>query len=361
MRPIIDAHLDLAWNAMYFNRDLLRPISEIRAAETGMTDELARGRNTVCFPELRRADVPVCIATLMARSGPDKLNTVPAKRVDLDYTEQRMAYAHAQGQLAYYRLLEREGHLRIIKTRGELTAHWAAWQKNSAATPLGIILSAEGADPILRPEQVEAWWKDGLRAVGPVHYGRSQYAAGTSTEGPLTAAGVALLKEFHRVGMVLDVTHFSDQSFAQAMEIYHGPTIASHHNCRALVSGQRQLTDEQIRILIQRDAVIGTAFDAWMLYPGWKRGETDPKLVKIADAANHIDHICQLAGTTKHCAIGSDLDGGFGTEQTPGDLNTIHDLHKLEEILATRGYKATDIDGIFFGNWLNFFTKGLPQ
>jgi membrane dipeptidase len=360
MRPLIDAHLDLAWSGMYFNRDLLQPISRIRECEVGMTDELSRSLNTVSFPELRNANIPICIATLMARSGPDKLPYTPPKRVDLDYAEQRIAYAHAQGQLAYYRLLEREGHLRIIKTRAELVAHWDAWQKNSAITPLGIVIGMEGADPILRPEQVESWWKDGLRAVGPVHYGRSQYACGTSTEGPFSEAGLQLLKEFRRIGMILDVTHLSDESFAHATDVYDGPMIASHHNCRALVPGQRQLTDVQIKILISRNAVIGTAFDAWMLHPGWKRGETDPKLVKIQDAADHIDHICQLAGSARHCAIGSDLDGGFGKEQTPGDLDTIADLHKLESILASRGYNSADIDGIFFGNWLRFFTGSFP-
>ena len=345
---------------MFFNRNLLQTISEIRQSEKEMTDELARGRNTVSFPELRNANIPVCIATLLARSGPDKLKRVPSKRVDLDYAEQRIAFAHAQGQLAYYRLLESEGHLRIIKTRSDLTAHWEAWQKNSSTTPLGVILGMEGADPILHPEQVEAWFKDGLRAVGPVHYGRSQYAHGTSTDGPLNEAGVRLLKEFRRVEMILDVTHLSDKSFFHALEIYDGPTIASHHNCRALVPGDRQLADEQIRLLVSRNAVIGTAFDAWMLFPGWKRGETNPHVVKIEAAADHIDHICQLAGTTQHCAIGTDLDGGFGTEQTPGDLNTIADVHKLEGILAARGYKSADIDGIFFGNWLRLFTNALP-
>jgi membrane dipeptidase len=161
--------------------------------------------------------------------------------------------------------------------------------------------------------------------------------------------------------MILDVTHLSDQSFAHAMDAYDGPVIASHHNCRALVPGQRQLTDEQIKILISRNAVIGTAFDAWMLYPGWKRGATDPKLVRIQDAADHIDHICQIAGSARHCAIGSDLDGGFGKEQTPGDLDTIADLHKLEPILASRGYSPAEIDGIFFGNWLRFFAASLPE
>jgi membrane dipeptidase len=360
MRPLIDAHLDLAWNAMYFNRDLTQNVSEIRSAERGMTDELARGLNTVSFPELRCANVAVCVATLMARSGPDKLAKPAFKRADLDYTQQRIAYAHAQGQLAYYRQLEREGVLRIIKTKAQLTAHWRDWQNNSANTPLGIILGMEGADPILHPEHAETWFNEGLRCVGPAHYGRSQYACGTSTDGPLSEAGVRLLKEFKRIGMVLDVTHLSDQSFAHALNAYDGPIMASHHNCRALVPGERQLTDDQIKKLLSRNVIIGTAFDAWMLYPGWKRGETDPRLVKIEDAANHIDHICQLAGNTEHCAIGSDLDGGFGTEQTPGDLNTITDLHKLENILVDRGYDAQDIDAIFFGNWLKFFTATLP-
>lgn len=360
MRPLIDAHLDLAWSAMYFNRDLLQSIDSIRQAEAGMTDELSRGRNTVSFPELRRANVAICIATLMARSGPDKLARAPVKRADLDYAQQRIAFAHAQGQLAYYHQLEREGVLRIIKTRSQLAAHWQAWREDAAKTPLGIILGMEGADPILQPEQTETWFDEGLRCVGPAHYGRSQYACGTSTEGPLSEAGVRLLNEFQRLGMVLDVTHLADKSFAHALDVYEGPLMASHHNCRALVPGERQLTDEQIKLLLSRNAIIGTAFDAWMLYPGWKRGQTDSRLVKIEDAASHIDHICQLAGNARHCAIGSDLDGGFGTEQTPGDLDTITDLHKLENILAARGYAADDIDAIFFGNWLRFFIDTLP-
>jgi membrane dipeptidase len=360
MRPLIDAHLDLAWSGMYFNRDLLQPIARVRECEAAMRDELSRGVNTVSFPELRNANIPICIATLMARSGPEKLAQPAIKRTDLDYAEQRIAYGHAQGQLAYYRLLESEGHLHILKTRSDLAAHWDAWQKKPDATPLGIIIGMEGADPILSPEQAGTWWEDGLRAVGPAHYGRSQYACGTSTEGPLSEAGVRLLKEFRRIGMILDVTHLSDASFAHAMDVHDGPVIASHHNCRALVPGQRQLTDEQIKVLISRNSVIGTSFDAWMLYPGWKRGETDPRLVKIQDAADHIDHICQIAGSARHCAIGSDLDGGFGREQTPGDLDTITDLHKLESILSLRDYSSSDIDGIFFGNWLRFFTASFP-
>jgi membrane dipeptidase len=144
------------------------------------------------------------------------------------------------------------------------------------------------------------------------------------------------------------------------MSIHQGPVWASHHNCRALVPGDRQLSDEQIKLLVERDGVIGAALDAWMLYPGWKRGQTSPSVVSLQAVADHIDHVCQIAGNARHAAIGSDLDGGFGTEQTPHDLDTITDLHKLEDILATRGYPAQDIDGIFHGNWLRLFRQSLP-
>ena len=142
---------------------------------------------------------------------------------------------------------------------------------------------------------------------------------GTGDSGPLTQKGIELLKEFDRLGMILDATHSSDPSFYQAMELFHGPVMASHNNCRALVPGDRQFSDEQIRLLVERDAVIGVAFDSWMLYPGFVIGQTHGSAASLTAVADHIDHICQLAGKRKHIALGTDLDGGFGTEQSPPD------------------------------------------
>ncbi|HUS37050.1 MAG TPA: membrane dipeptidase [Verrucomicrobiae bacterium] len=357
---MIDVHQDLAWSAMYFNRDLLKPIAEIRAYEAGLTDEPGRARNTISFPELRRAKIGVCVTSLLARSGPGATRR-GSNRANLDYAAQTICHSHAKGQLAYYRLLKSMGHVRIITTRAQLKSHWQDWTQSPETTPWGLIISMEGADPIVSPPQVEHWWQQGLRAVGPAHYGHSHYAAGTGVDGPLTAAGRELLKEFMRVGMILDATHLADVSFFEALEIYDGPVLASHHNCRALVPGDRQLSDEQIALLIQRKAIIGAVFDAWMLYPGWKRGVTQPEVVGIEAAADHVDHICQIAGNANHCALGTDLDGGFGTEQTPRDVDTITDIHKLEEIFARRGYKPEDIDGIFFANALRFFSEALPK
>jgi membrane dipeptidase len=294
--------------------------------------------------------VGLCIATLLARLLRETMP--PIQR----YTSMVAAYAAAMGQLAYYRALTEQGVLRWIKDRRSLDAHVQEWLgPNAASAPIGFILSMEGADPVLSPEQLGEWWEAGLRIIGPAHYGPSPYAHGTGTEGGLFPEGPALLKEMERVGMILDVTHLSDQCFDEALEIYHGPVLASHHNSRALVPGQRQLTDDQIKQLIARGAVIGTALDAWMLYPGWVRGETSPEVVGLEAMIDQIDHVCQLAGNARHAAIGSDLDGGFGTEQTPRDLDTIADLQRVPAMLRQRGYSAADVEGICYGNWLRFF------
>jgi len=358
-RPLFDAHLDLAWSAVFFNRDLTLEVEEVRRRERGMTDERSRGRNTLTLPELRRAGVRVCVATLLARAGPEQKEAAGYNRTDLDYANPTHAYAAAHAQLSYYRMLAKQGYIRIIRTSRDLDAHWLAAAREAGA-PLGVILSMEGADPIVTPDQAAEWSDAGLRAVGLAHYGRGQYAYGTGVDGPLSAGGVELLQQFERLGMILDVTHLSDTSMAEALDVFGGRVLASHHNCRALVPGDRQLTDDQIRQLISRGAVIGTALDAWMLYPNWIRGQTQPKVVGLDAAADHIDRVCQLAGNASHAAIGSDLDGGFGVEQTPWDLNTIADLQKLSPLLADRGYSDADIDLIFHGNWLRFFREALP-
>jgi membrane dipeptidase len=355
---IFDAHLDLAWNALDWNRDLQLPVADIRRSERDMPGK-GRGCNTVSFHELRRGGVGIFIATLLARLL--RPNLMPAIQ---RYTAMEAAYAAAHGQLAYYRALEQQGFLRWIKDRPTLDAHVAAWKKtDTSREPLGFILSMEGADPVLSPEQVLQWWRAGLRIIGPAHYGVSPYAHGTGTEGGLFEKGPALLREMERVGMILDVTHLSDQCFDEALDVYGGPVLASHHNCRALVPDQRQLTDEQIKRLIGRGAVIGTALDCWMLYPGWVRGQTTPEEagVKLETMVDHIDRVCQLAGNARHAAIGTDLDGGFGREQSPLDLDTIADLQRLPELLRRRGYKEEAVEGILYGNWVRFFREAWRQ
>ena len=360
MRPIFDAHLDLAWNALQWGRDLTQPLEVVRGSESHMTDHRARGRGTVTLPEMRRGRIGVCLGTVLARAKPNVCPAAGFSRRDLDFRTQSMAYAMAQGQLAYYRALEQDGYVRLIRTAENLRQHWHDWTRASAAAPLGLILAMEGADPILTPGQAEGWFDAGLRCVGLAHYGQGVYAHGTGGEGPLTPAGRDLLHEIEDVGLIVDLTHCAEPGFFEVLDHFDGPVHASHNMCRALVPGDRQFSDGQIRALIGRGAVIGMALDAWMLYPGWKIGETSNEVVSLRTVADHIDHVCQFAGSAQHVGIGSDLDGGFGTEQTPHDLGSIAGLQKLDGILKDRGYSDDDIDAIFHGNWLRFFTENLP-
>jgi len=364
---LIDAHLDLSWNALSFDRDLTQSAVEINQIEQGMTDCPARAGATTGLPDMRRGGVAVCLGTMLARARPDLIAGKPQERISLDYRSPEVAYGMAHGQLAHYRVLQQQGHLSLIGTAGELNAHWEKWQAwestsgEDFAAPIGLILAMEGADPIVAPEQAEEWFEYGLRVVNPVHYGHNQYAVGTGESGRLTDAGVALLKEFERVGIVVDATHLSDPSFFHAMDVYNGPVLASHQHCRALAPNARQFTDEQLQLLIERDAVIGAAFDAWMVIPDWKKGETPRSAVTLDHVVDHIDHICQMAGNHRHVAIGTDLDGGFGTSQVPEGIETIADLQKMTAVLERRGYTAEAIDAIFHNNWLRFFNEHLPQ
>lgn len=361
MRLIIDSHLDLAWNALGWDRDLTRSLAELNASEVGMADCDARGRATTCWPELRNAGVAVCLATVLARVKPKVPAVDRQRRRSIDYSHAAAAYGAAQGQLAYYRLLESQGELTFLQTADDLRQHWEKWRHPTGDhLPIGIILAMEGADPIVAPDQAEEWWHAGLRSLSLAHYGPCPYATGTGAEGPLTDKGRQLLVEMERLGMILDITHLAEPGFTEALEQFDGPLMASHNNCRALVPGDRQFSDEQIRRLLERDTVIGVALDAWMLYPNWQKGQTPHDAVRIDAVCDHVDHICQLSGNCRHVALGSDLDGGYGTEQTPAGLSSIADLQKLGEILAQRGYSDENIDAVFHGNWLRFFERHLP-
>lgn len=342
---VVDGHLDLAMNALSWNRDLTQTVATIRGQEAGM-EQKGRGAGTVALPELRRGEVALCLATVIARVEQ------PGSGVS-GYRTHAIAHAHAQGQLAYYRQLERDGAVRMITDVASLDAHLAATCDRPGEGPLGAVLCMEGADPIVDPSRAAAWYEDGLRIVGLAHYGPSAYAHGTGSPGPLTPAGRELLSEMERLGMILDLAHLAEASFNEALECFGGPVLASHCNCRALVPGDRQLSDDMIRQLIERGGVM----DAWMLVPGWVRGVTTNEAVTLEHVVDHIDHVCQVAGNAGHAAIGTDLDGGYGTEQCPRDLDTIADLQGIPELLLRRGYAEADVEGIMHGNWLRLLRR----
>jgi len=347
---IFDAHLDLSMNAMEWNRDLTRPLEEIRKRENGMNDKPDRGNGTVSFSEMRKGNVGICVATLIARF------VKPGSALE-GWHSQEQAWSQTQGQLSWYKAMENCRELIQINDRDSLKAQVEKWKnKNIEKLPIGYVLSLEGADSIINMHYLEKAYQSGLRAIGPAHYGPGIYAYGTDAEGGIGNKGRELLKEMERLNIILDTTHLCDQSFWEALENFNGHVWASHNNCRSLVPHNRQFSDQQIKVLIERGAVIGGVFDAWMLKPNWIRGKSKPKEegVFLSTMIDHIDHVCQLAGNSFHSGLGTDLDGAFGTEQCPADLDTIADLQKIPELLRLRGYCENDVENIMYKNWIRF-------
>ena len=358
---VFDAHLDLAWNALEFNRDLRLPLEEIRRRETGLAGK-GRAGSTVCFPEMRRGGVGLCVATLLARYAPHPSRFTGSDRVPC-FHSQEQAWAAAQGQLAWYREMEDGGELTPIRTGAELDAQIARWSNDALrpaeSLPIGYLLSMENADPLVSWKHLERAYAGGVRAIGPVHYCPGIFGHGTDDEGPLTPRGRELLVQMRRLGIILDVTHLCRESFWDALRHFDGPIWASHSNCRTLADWNRQFDDAQLGALLERDAVIGMALDAVMLVDGFVIGQSRPADfgLKLEKVCEHIDHVCQLAGNASHVGIGSDLDGGFGTEQTPTDLDRISDLARIRTLLAERGFRSEDIERILWGNFVAFLRR----
>jgi membrane dipeptidase len=351
---IIDAHLDLSMNAMEWNRDLREPVLNIRRSEQELTDKPDRAKGTVALPELRKGDIGLVVATQIARYA-EQGNLLPG------WHSPEQAWAQTQGQLAWYKSMEDVGEMIMIKNDEGLEKHLALWMNNepNEKKPVGYILSLEGADSLVTLQHLETAYQYGLRVLGPAHYGPGRYANGTDATGKMGVKGIGLLKKMEELNIILDATHLCDDAFWQAMDLFKGPVWASHNNCRTLVNHNRQFSDDMIRTLVERGAVIGAAMDAWMIVPDWKRGTSMPEdmncnLEKVVD---HIDHICQVAGNALHVGLGTDLDGAFGKEQCPYDVETIADLQKLVPLFKMRGYTDEDIINMMYKNWLQFLRK----
>ena len=373
MMWVFDGHLDLALNALDWERDQTLLVEALKQREAGRVGDGEKGGGgdhrgpgvSVSLPEMRRGGVRLCCSTLLARAKP----WVDARRVigrdDSDWPSPSMAHAVAHAHLAYYRWLERRGEIRVITDRQVLAEHVS----DVEGTRVGVIVTMEGADPITEPNELAYWHGLGLRTLMLAHFGVSHYAGGTPSSDsanvhdvdvPLTDRGRALLGEMEKLGMPLDLTHLSDRSFVEAEQRFGGRIYSSHTACRALVDLPRNHTDEQLRAIFARDGVVGLPLFNHFISAGYTE-QTDPDSVSVECLADHVDHLCQLAGSAKHAAIGSDLDGGFGSEHTPRGMDTIADLRGFGEVLAGRGYRDDDIADILHGNWLRFFGECLPD
>jgi membrane dipeptidase len=350
--PRVDGHLDLAHNAVALQRDLALDLDTLRQRE-GRTSQTGM----VTWPELRRARIDVVVATLFAN---------PAERVPMQagdrrepppyaepegYRDAEGAFRQADAQMRYYEGLEACGTIRIVRDRADLRRALRDDRASGAEdAPIGLVVSMEGADPIRTPDEVGWWWERGVRLVGPA-WQRTRYAGGTRAPGPLTDLGRALVDEMSAVGMALDVSHLADASLWEALGRFDGHVVASHSNARALTPTDRHLTDDALRALAERDAVVGIVLGNGFLDPVAAHAG---RSVTLEAVRRHAAHVAALVGWER-LGIGSDLDGGFGAEETPVELTRAGDFAKLAAAVP-----PAHGDDLLGGAWWRWLERALP-
>ncbi|MEI7553905.1 membrane dipeptidase [Candidatus Chlorohelix sp.] len=343
---IIDSHLDIGWNAS-FGRDFYE---EIKSSRERVNDGAIYGERLVSLPDLLDSPVRLVIGTIF---------TLPKRAISVvgeGHSFSNAEEAHTQGmwQIDFYNRVAREQpHVNLIRNRIELNAHLK--EINEGTQKLGIMISIEGADPIRQPDELQQWVDKGLRLIGPA-WKSNRYCGGTGEPGTLTPLGVELLAEMQRLGVILDVSHMAEESFYNALDAYSGVTIASHSNCRHIINTDRQLSDDMIRCLLERDTVIGV-----VLYDSFLVAKEEGRKATLEDVVRHISHICELAGHTRAIGLGTDWDGGFGAESIPEPLKSLNDLPLVGEELLKHGFNDNDIRNFYHANWLRVFEKGLAQ
>lgn len=335
---IVDAHLDLAYNALR-GRDLQRSALEQTPNRDGIP--------TVGLPDLKAGHIGLICGTLFVAPRASQ------KEMDGEvYATAAEAYDQATAQLRWYQQQEMAGRLSLVRRAADLPAD------SDPGSRLRCILLMENADPIASPAQVQWWHRQGIRIVG-MAWRQTRYAGGTGAPGGLTPAGRELVRALDDHGILHDVSHLAEQSFWDLLDLTPPgrPVMASHSNCRSLIPTDRQLSDDMIRAIVQRNGVIGINFYDRFLVP---RATLARRRASLSDVMDHVKHICDIAGDCDHIGIGTDFDGGLGREQIPHEITTAADLSKLAASASRAGFTAPEIRKLMAGNWLRFFRATVP-
>jgi membrane dipeptidase len=330
---IVDAHLDLAYNALY-GREVLLP-----AAQQTPGNVQEDGFPSVGLPDLRRGSVGLICATIFCE---------PDEGKGKGYRTGDQANAEARRQLEWYHQQFAAGEMKLVRTASDLPT--------KPAKPISTIILMEGADPLRSEADVEWFAQLGVRLVG-LAWKRTCHAGGTGTPGPLTDDGRQMVGILDRYEIIHDTSHLAEESFWNLLELSDGPIMASHSNCRAFNPTDRQLSDEMIKAIVQRGGMIGMNFyDKFLVPPE----EFRKRKANLHDLLKHIRHVCDIAGNVNHVAIGTDMDGGFGRDEIPEEIPSAGELPRLAEFLGNHGFTAQEVEGIMGGNWLRFFRENLP-
>jgi membrane dipeptidase len=358
---VIDAHEDLAWNALTFGRDYRRSVIETRQLEAGTDTPKHNGQTLIGWPEWQRGRVAIVFSSLFA--APERWCEGPWDTLCYGGPEQAQLQYRASLDLYRQWVDESPGYYRFILSVQDLEGQWAAWQDPEYKGPVGLLLLMEGAEGLREPAEVEQWFDWGVRILGPAWSG-TRYAGGTKEPGPLTELGHELLRHMEACGMILDLSHLSDEGAREALDRFGGSVMASHTSPLAHVPNaefpERHISDEAIRQLADRKGVMGLLLGNGFLQDGWRIG-MERELVGMEDILAAIDYVCQLLGSADHVALGSDFDGGFGLDWVPKGLDSIADLQLIGDALRQWGYSDEDVAGILGLNWYHLLQDSLPR
>jgi len=330
---IVDAHLDLAYNALH-GREVLLPANlqtPGNVAEDGIP--------SVGLPDLRRGSVGLVCATIFCE---------PDNGKGRGYQTADQAHAEAKRHIDWYHQQFAAGEMKLVRRAAELPS--------APSKEIATIILMEGADPLRSEEDVKYFFDAGVRIVG-LAWKRTRHAGGTGAPGPLTDEGRRTVRILDRLGIIHDASHLAEESFWNLMELTNRPVMASHSNCRTFNPTDRQLSDDMIHAIVERGGVIGINFyDKFLVPPE----EFRKRKANLNDLLRHMKHICEIAGSAAHVAIGTDMDGGFGRDEIPREIPSAGELPRLAEFLGNHGFNAQEVAGIMGGNWLRFFSENLP-
>ena len=350
---VADGHIDLAYNAVVLNRPLSLPVEDIRRNEmVKSTMDRNTGTCTVSIPALLTGKVSVIGGSIFVepaiKSRPSPLPV---------YRTQDEANQLAIRQLDYYNRIDDEvDKVRLLRNASDLDDVNQIWEQDEEA--LGIFIIMEGAEPIDHPDTLEWWLEKGVRGVGLTWSLGTRYSGGNAAPGPITEDGIALLDVMADYQVLLDISHMWIDAAYQALDRFSGMVVATHANPRRFSDTPRQIPDDIIRLIAERNGVVGISAYAPMLKATWRPSDPALPLSRMVDA---IDYVCQLSGSAENVAIGSDLDGGFGRESVPAGLDTVADLYKIGTALKLRGYGQSEIEAILCKNWQRIMRQVLEN
>lgn len=356
-RIIIDGHEDIAYAALTFKRDYSKSAADIRKSEQFTENPGRNGQAMLGYADWQKANIGIIFSTMFVMHK--KYQPVDWEKVVFKNSQE--ARSLLQQQMDYYCRLEEEYPEKfvLLRSKSQYENQWKILSNLSQASyPIGLVLLMEGAEGLEHPQEIEEWYQKGVRIVGPTWTdGRDR--GGMFENNRLSKNDKLLLEIMLDLGMGVDLAHMSAQQLHQTLDIYDGVVLCSHANSKSLLNGRggdRHLSDEIIHKISERDGVMGVVPYNHFLLVNWTKSSARDK-VTLEHYANHIDHICQVTGSARHVAIGTDFDGGFGYPEVPFELNTVGDLPLVEAILAERGYNQDDINAIFALNWKRMLNR----